>query len=134
MMTITIRVMPRAIAVARCERTLRDRVRFTSLSKCRPSESGNHRFWNMGLELVDQPADILVRHDGVLVAVNDQAGGWTGREKRKIVEVGGWGNRDEPLDLGPAHEQLHPDPGTEGESGNPAAPGLGIDRLRPVER
>src|SRR5258706_1669148 len=59
------------------------------------------------LELLDQAADVLVRHHGILVAMNDHAGGRAGREERKIVEVGGWGDRDESLDLGPAHEQLH---------------------------
>src|SRR6266581_1385250 len=79
----------------------------------------------LGLELVDKAADVLVRHDGILVAVNDHAGGGAGREKRKVVEVGGRGDRDEPLDFGPPHEELHADPGTEGETRDPAAPGLG---------
>src|SRR5262249_33429610 len=83
----------------------------------------------LGLELVDKAADVLVRHDRILVAVNDHAGGGAGREKRKVVEVGGRGDRDEPLDFGPPHEQLHTDPGAEGEPGDPAAPGLRIDRL-----
>src|SRR5262249_36460168 len=88
----------------------------------------------LGLELVDQAADVLVRYDGILVAVNDHAGGGAGREKREVVEVGRRGDRDEALDFGPPHEELHPDPGAEGEAGDPAAPGLRIDRLRPIER
>src|SRR5262249_11227698 len=42
----------------------------------------------LGLELVDKAADVLLRHDCILVAVNDHAGGGAGREKRKVVEVG----------------------------------------------
>src|SRR5262245_65473445 len=65
----------------------------------------------LSLELVDKAADVLVRHDGILVAVNDHAGGGAGREKGKVIEVGGRGDRDEPLDFGPSHEQLHAEPG-----------------------
>src|SRR5262249_32308226 len=39
----------------------------------------------------------------------------------------------EALDLRPAHEELHADPGAEREAGDPAGAGLGIERLRPVE-
>src|SRR5262249_39895068 len=88
----------------------------------------------LGLELFDEAADVLVRHHRILVAVNDHAGGGTGGEERKIIEVGGWSDRDESLDLRTPHEQLHPDPGAEGETGDPAAPGLRVYRLRPVER
>src|SRR6266446_10455963 len=86
------------------------------------------------LELLDEAADVLVRHHRVLIAMNDHAGGWAGRQERKIVEIGWRGDRDEALDLRPAHEQLHADPGAEGEAGDPAAPRLRVDRLRPVER
>src|SRR5215813_4107607 len=41
------------------------------------------------LKLLDEAADVLVRHHRILVAVNDHAGGWAGRQERKIVEVGG---------------------------------------------
>src|SRR5262249_56112968 len=88
----------------------------------------------LGLELFDEAADVLVRHHRILVAVNDHAGGGTGGEERKIIEVGGWSDRDESLDLRTPHEQLHPDPGAEGETGDPAAPGLRVYRLRPAER
>src|SRR5437588_10050225 len=86
------------------------------------------------LELLDEDADVLVRHHCILIAMNDHAGGWAWREERKIVEIGWRRDRDEALDLRPAHEQLHPDPGAEGEAGNPAAPGFWVDRLCPVER
>src|SRR5262245_32412789 len=38
----------------------------------------------LGLELVDEPGDVLVRHDRILVAVNDHAGGRARREERKV--------------------------------------------------
>jgi hypothetical protein len=55
-------------------------------------------------------------------------------QEREIVEVGGRRDRDEALDLRPAHQELHADPGAEREAGDPAAARLGVDRLRPVER
>src|SRR5258708_30633633 len=85
-------------------------------------------------ELLDEAAHVLVRHHHILIAMNDHAGGWAGRQERKVVEIGGWGDRDESLDLGPAPEQLHAAPGAEGEAGQPAAPRLPGDRLRPVAR
>src|SRR5712691_5680241 len=88
----------------------------------------------LGLELVDQPGDVLVRHHRVLVAVHDHARGRAGSEERKIIEVRRRRDRDEALDLGPPHQELHADPGAEGEAGDPAAPGLRIERLRPIER
>ena len=57
-----------------------------------------------------------------------------GREEREIVEVGGRRDRDEALDLRPAHQQLHADPGAEREAGDPAAARFRVDGLRPVER
>src|SRR5262245_34454311 len=88
----------------------------------------------LGLELVDQTVDVLVRHHGVLVAVDDHPGRRAGREEGEVVEVRRRGDRNKAFDLGPAHEQLHADPGSEGEAGNPAAPRLRVDGLRPVER
>src|SRR5262249_10921884 len=64
----------------------------------------------------------------------DQAGWRAGGEEGEIVEVGGRRDRDEALDLWPAHQQLHADPGAEREAGDPAAARLRVDRLRPVER
>src|SRR4051812_43893000 len=51
----------------------------------------------LGLQLIDQAGDVLVRHHGILVAMDDHARGRAGGEKRKIVEVGGWSDRDEAL-------------------------------------
>src|SRR4029078_3706258 len=42
----------------------------------------------LGLELVDEAGDVLVRHDRVLVAVNDQTGRRAGRQEREVIEVG----------------------------------------------
>ena len=50
------------------------------------------------------------------------------------MEVRGRGDRDEALDLRPAHQELHADPGAEGEAGDPAAARVGVHRLHPVER
>ena len=38
------------------------------------------------------------------------------------------------FDFGPAHQQLHSDPGAEREAGDPAGARFRIDGLRPVER
>jgi hypothetical protein len=46
-----------------------------------------------------------------LVAVDEQARTRARREKGEIEAVGG--DSDNTLDLGPAHQQLHRDPGTE---------------------
>src|SRR4029077_3204811 len=73
-------------------------------------------------------------HHGVLVAVDDQAGGRAGRQEREIVEIGRRRDRDETLDLRSAHQKLHADPGAEREAGDPAAARLGVDGLRPVQR
>ena len=39
-----------------------------------------------------------------------------------------------PLISGPAHQQLHADPGAEADAGDPGGLGLGMDLLDPVER
>jgi len=48
-----------------------------------------------------------------LVAVDEQARTRARREKGQIEAVGWRGDSDNTLDLGPAHQQLHRDPGTE---------------------
>ena len=55
-------------------------------------------------------------------------------EEAEVVHVGRRGDRDEALDLGAAHEELHADPGAEAHTGDPGGLGLGMDRLDPVER
>src|SRR5260370_41314644 len=47
------------------------------------------------LELLDEAAHVLVRHHHILIAMNDHAGGWAGRQERKVVEIGGGGGREE---------------------------------------
>src|SRR5262245_66252795 len=73
------------------------------------------------LELLDEAADVLVRHHRILVAMDDHPGGWAGRQERKIVEVGRGGDRDEALDIRPEHEQVNAEPGAEGEAADEEA-------------
>ena len=53
--------------------------------------------------------------------MDDQAGRRAGGEEGEIVKVRRRRDRDEALDLRPAHQELHADPGAEGEPGDPAA-------------
>ncbi len=85
-------------------------------------------------ELGDQLLRRLERHDRVLVAMDDEAGGRARRQEAEIVEIGGRRHGDEAGDLGPPHQQLHADPGAEGKTGDPAGLGIGIVALQPVER
>src|SRR6476659_3208138 len=66
--------------------------------------------------------------------MHEQPGGRAGREEREIEAVRGGRDRDEALDLGPAHQELHADPRAERYAGDPAGAGLRVDRLGPVER
>src|SRR6185295_5157456 len=50
------------------------------------------------------------------------------------MQIGGWGHRNEALDLGPPHQHLHADPGAEGKAGDPAASRVWMHRLHPIER
>ncbi len=86
------------------------------------------------LQALRQLADGVRRHDAVLVAVDHQAGRRAGREEREVIEVRRRGDADEALDLGAAHQQLHGDPGAERDAGDPAALGVRLDDLQPVER
>ena len=56
------------------------------------------------------------------------------RQEGKVVLASRRGDRDEATDLGPAHHQLHGDPGAEGETGDPAGVGVGVAALHPVPR
>src|SRR5260370_19307565 len=87
----------------------------------------------LGSELLNESADVLVRHDRVFVSVNDHAGGRAGSEKGKVIEIRGRGDGDEAFDFGPTHQELHADPSTKGEAGDPAAAGLPIEQLCPVK-
>ena len=77
--------------------------------------------------------NLFQRRDAVLVAMDEQARRGAGGEKAKIEAVGGWGDRDEALNLRSAHQELHADPGAERDASDPAGARLRADRLRPVE-
>ena len=64
----------------------------------------------LGLQLLDQAHNFLERRNAILIAVDEQArrGAWG--EEREIETVCGRRNRDEALDFGAAHQQLHADP------------------------
>src|SRR3546814_13457709 len=83
-------------------------------------------------QLVDQLLHRVLRHHLVLVALNDQAGGGAGGEEAEVVHVGRRRHRDEAVDLRPAHQELHADPGAEGEAGDPARLGVVVVGLQPV--
>jgi hypothetical protein len=86
------------------------------------------------LELFDQPLNILFRSDAVGIAMDDEAGGRAGCQEREVVSVGLRRDRDEAFYFGAAHQELHADPRPERIAGNPAALGIGMERLHPVER
>ena len=87
----------------------------------------------LGVQLVDQPLHVLGRRHLVGIAVDDQAGRGAGGEEGEIIGIGLRRDRDEALDLRTAHQQLHADPGAEGIASHPAALGVGVQRLYPVE-
>jgi len=73
-------------------------------------------------------------YHAVLVAVDHQARGGTRGEEREVVEVGGRRHADEAVDLRPAHQELHGDPGAERDAGDPARGRIRLLQLQPVER
>ncbi len=88
----------------------------------------------LGAQLVDQLLHGDRRHHLVAVALDDDARGGAGREEGEVVEVGGRRDRDEALDLRPAHQELHADPRAEADAGDPRRLRLGWMDLHPVER
>jgi hypothetical protein len=66
--------------------------------------------------------------------MNEQAGARTGREKAEVVAIRWRGDRDETLDLGTTHKQLHRDPCAERDARDPAGACGRIGGLRPIER
>jgi len=78
--------------------------------------------------------DIGLRHDLVLLRADDQAGRRAGGEEGEVVGVCRRRHRNEAVDLGAPHQQLHADPGAERVAGDPARLGVGIHALQPVER
>ncbi len=85
-------------------------------------------------ELVDQLLHRDRGDDFVGFALDDDSRGRARSEESEVVHVGGRGDRDEALDLGAAHQQLHSDPGTEADPRHPGSLGLGVNRLDPIER
>ena len=72
--------------------------------------------------------------DLVGLALDDDPRRGARREEAEVVHVGRRSDRDEALDLGTAHQQLHADPGAEADPGDPGRLRLGVDLLDPVER
>ena len=68
----------------------------------------------------DQLVDRVRRDGGVVFAMDDQAGGRAGRKKREIMGCRRRRHRDETLNFGAAHHQLHADPRPEGKACDPA--------------
>src|SRR5208337_3080966 len=99
---------------------------------------GYHRMFDhdplLGLQLFDEREHFFQRSDAILVAVDEQPGRWARGEEAEIEAIGRRRDGDEALDLRPAHQELHADPRTEGDAGDPTGTGLRADRLRPIER
>ena len=57
-----------------------------------------------------------------------------GARKLKSYMLAGGLTETKAGDLGPPHQQLHADPGAEGETRDPAMLGVGVHRLQVVER
>src|ERR1700728_3365663 len=87
----------------------------------------------LGLQFLDQRQDLFQRRDAILVAVDKQPGRRAGGEKAEVEPVGWRRDRNEALNLGAAHQELHADPGAERHAGDPAGARLRADRLSPVE-
>ena len=86
------------------------------------------------VQLADQRGGVRRGRDTVGAAVDDQARRGAGRQEREVVHVRRRRDADESRDLGAAHQQLHPDPGPEGEARNPAMLGVVVHGLQVVER
>ena len=88
----------------------------------------------LGHQLFGQLLDRFQRDQRVLAAVHHEAGRRAGRQEGKIVHVGRRRDRDESVQFRAPHQELHADPGAEGESGDPAARCVFVVVLHPVER
>src|SRR5262249_29780770 len=74
------------------------------------------------------------RHNCIMIALQDKTRRRARREEGEIIDVGRRRDRDETLDFGPSHQQLHADPCAEWKSGDPTRSGVGIVCLQPIER
>ena len=85
-------------------------------------------------QLGDESLDRVDRHDRVVIALQDQARGGAWGEKGEVVNIRRRGDHDKALDLRPAHQQLHADPGAERVASHPTLRGGRVGGLEPVER
>ena len=86
------------------------------------------------LQLVHQLEHGRWRHHFVVFAVHDDPARRARGQEGEIIHVGRRRDRDEALDLRPAHQQLHADPGAKGEAAHPGGVGFRIELLQPIER
>ena len=125
---------------AACRAACRDRRRPSPASpRCNPRRNG----WRLAITACSiampfcvfsfsiSALHLLQRRDAILVAVDEQARGRAGREEAEVEAVGRRRDRDEALDLRPAHQKLHADPGAERDAGDPAGARLRADRSAP---
>jgi len=100
--------------------------------------SGNHIVMDSDMALSTELIDQLLRRGRrrylIGLALDDNARRRAWRKESEVIEVGGRCNRDEALDLGPAHQQLHADPGAKADTRNPGRLCFGVDRLNPIKR
>src|SRR4051812_19156265 len=87
----------------------------------------------LGLHLLDDADHVLHRGDPVFRAMDEKARGRAGSQEGEIIPIGHGGDRDEALDLRTAHEQLHADPRSEGDAGDPAGARVRVHGLSPIE-
>ena len=88
----------------------------------------------LGAKLVHQLLDRARSYHFVARALDDDARRWAGGKEGEIIHVRGRRDRDEALDFGAAHKELHPDQRAEAVARDPRRLGFGMDRLDPVER
>jgi hypothetical protein len=88
----------------------------------------------LGLHLLDHAHHILHGGDPIFGAVHEEPGRRAGSEEGEVEAVSGGCDRDEPFDLGAAHQELHSYPRPEGDARDPAVARIRVDRLGPIER
>lgn len=88
----------------------------------------------LGAQLVDQLLHSARRHHFIRRALNDYAGRRAGCKEGKVVHIGGRCDGYKAANLWPPHQQLHPDPRAEAETGDPGGLCFGMEALHPIER
>src|SRR5215469_16690982 len=86
------------------------------------------------LELIHQRLDGSNWDDAVAVAIDHQARRRAGGEEAEIIEIGRGRYGDKTIDLRAPHQELHRDPGAEGDPGDPAGFRIRVRELEPIER